>query len=358
MSDKAAATLTPKAQHPECTKKFVSAIADALELFEDHIGSLDEDLRTNAYKTLFTSYKDALTPIWNLARFADVEMILKTINDKELTSLTDMARKLQPPPPTAKVSKEKQKIPDLEAISAMFKERCPSQNIPDNEVCTQIADVLFKLAVAHKAYGEAAEGIAELASHIMPEQYTVLLVASAMPTIQVVVPGQMVGPLTTPPLHQTETSTAVGRTKLIKLTKSQVLPNPHLLELAEADKNSATRVLAAAVFLKLEKLYFDETTSCMDASTAFGCKVSQLTKAITGVDYKLGPHHYVPKKQRETAASKRKTGEPEPGPSPAKKWEDPSTSSHHTMTQPDKIISDPDTLASSSGSSSDLPEGL
>ena len=63
MSDKAAATLTPKVQHPECTKQFVSAIADALELFEDHIGSLDEDLRTNAYETLLTLYKSALTPI-------------------------------------------------------------------------------------------------------------------------------------------------------------------------------------------------------------------------------------------------------------------------------------------------------
>ena len=178
----------------------------------------------------------------------------------------------------------------------MFKDRCPSQNIPDNEVCTQIADVLFKLAAAHKAYGEAAEGIADLASHVMPEQYTVLLVASAMPTIQVVVPGQMVGPLTALPLQQTETSTAVERAELIKFTKTQVLPDPNSLELAGADKNLATRVLAAAVFLKLEKLYFDETTSHMDASTAFGCNVLQLSKAITGVDYKSGPHHYVPKK--------------------------------------------------------------
>ena len=109
MSDKAAAMLTPKAQHPEHTKTFVSAITDALELFEDHIGSLDEDLRTNAYEILLTLYKDALTPIWNLARSADVEMIFKTITDKELTSLKDMARKLQPPPLTAKVSKEKTK---------------------------------------------------------------------------------------------------------------------------------------------------------------------------------------------------------------------------------------------------------
>ena len=64
MSDKAAATLTPKAQHPDQTKKFVSAITDALEVFEDNVESLDEDLRTSAYETFITSYKDALNPIW------------------------------------------------------------------------------------------------------------------------------------------------------------------------------------------------------------------------------------------------------------------------------------------------------
>ena len=353
MSDKTAAMLTPKVQHPERTKKFVSAITDALELFEDNIGSLDEDLRTSTYETFLISYKDALTPIWSLAGSADVKMILKMITDKELTSLKDMARKLEPPPLTAKVSQEKQKIPDLEVITTMFIERCPSQNVLDTKVCKQISDVFFKLAEAHKAYGEAAEGIAELALHVTPEQYTMLLVASAMPTIQVVVPGQMVGPLTTPQLHQAETSTAIGCTELIKFNKSQVLPNPYSPEVAEADKNSVTRVLAAAVFLKVEKLYFDDTTSQMDASTLFGCKVLQLTKAIIGVDYKSGPHHYVPKRQRETAASKRKA-KPEPGPSPAKKQKEPSTSSIKL----DDVISDPDTLPTGSSSSSDLPEGL
>ena len=239
----------------------------------------------------------------------------------------------------------------------MFKERCPSQNIPDTEVCKQISDVFFKLAEAHKAYGEAAQGIAELASQVTPEQYTMLLVASAMPMIQVVVPGQMIGPLTTTQLHQAETSTAIRHAELIKFTKSQVLPDPYSPELAEADKNSATRVLAAAVFLKIEKLYFDDTTSGMDASTLFGCKVSQLTKVITGVDYKLGPHHYVPKKQKTSAASKRAAGEPKPGPSPAKKQKDTPTSSRHTTTLPDKIIPDLDTLSSSLSSSFDLPEG-
>ena len=200
--------------------------------------------------------------------------------------------------------------------------------------------------------------MADLASLVTPEQYTVLLAASDMPTIQVVVPGQMVGPLTAPQLQQTETSTAVRRAEFIRFTKMQVLPDPNSTEFEATDKNLATRVLTAAVFLKLERKYFDETTSRMDASVAFCCNVSQLSKAITRVDYKSGPQHYVPKKQRESAASKHKSGEPEPGPSPAKKQKHPTTSGLHTMTQPDRIIPDPDTLSSSSSSGSDLLEGL
>ena len=352
MTDKKLTMLTPKAQHPERTKKFVSIVAEALEVFEDNIGSLEENLQASAYETFINSYRDALSGIWSPAAAADIKMILKTITDKQLTSLKDMAKRLEPQPPTAKVSQEKRKIPDLEVLTSMFKDRCSSQEVLNTDVCKQIFDVFFKLAEAHKAYGKAAQGLAELASSVTPEQYTMLLVASAMPTIQLVVPGQLTEPLSPPQIHQTETSTAIGHAELIKYTKSRVLPDLYSSELSEASKNSATRVLAAAVLLKIEKLYFDDITSRMDASRLFGCKVSQLTKAITGINYKSGPHHYVLKRQRETATAKRKA-EPKPEPSATKKQKQPSTSS----VEPDDPIPSPDTLPTDS-SSSELPEGL
>ena len=149
--------LTPKAQHPECTKKFVSIVAEALEVFKDNIGSLEENLQASAYETFINSYKDALSCIWSPAAAADIKMILKTITDKQLTSLKDMAKRLEPQPPTAKVSQEKRKIPDLEVLTSMFKDRCPSQEVPNTDVCKQISDVFFKLAEAHKAYSKAAQ---------------------------------------------------------------------------------------------------------------------------------------------------------------------------------------------------------
>ena len=56
MSEITTTKLTPKVQHPERTKKFVSSIEEALDHFEDQIGSLDETIRTNAYKMLLNSY--------------------------------------------------------------------------------------------------------------------------------------------------------------------------------------------------------------------------------------------------------------------------------------------------------------
>ena len=346
MSDKKSATLTPKAQHPERTQKFVSVVAEALEAFEDSIGSLEENIQASAYETFINSYKDALSGIWHPAAAVDTKLILKTITDKQLASLKEMAKRLEPQPPTAKVSQEKRKVPDLEILTSMLKDRCPNQKVPNTDTCKQISDVFFKLAEAHKAYGEAAQGLAELASNVTPEQYTMLLAASAMPTIQVVVPGQLIKPLSPPQVHQTETSTAIGRAELIKHTKSKILPDPYSSELSEENENSATRVLAAAVFLKIEKVYFDDITSRMDAARLFHCKVSQLTKAITGIEYKSGPHHYVPKKHQKTITAKRKE-EPdaEPGPSTTKKSKQSSTPS----------VDKDDTLSTPSTSDSDAP---
>ena len=134
--------------------------------------------------------------------------------------------------------------------------------------------------------------------------------------------------------------------------KSRILPDSYSSELSEASENSATRVLAAAVILKIKKLYFDDITSRMDASRLLNCKVSQLTKAITGIEYKSGPHHYVPKRQRETATAKCKA-EPKPKTSATKKQKQFSTSS----VEPDDPVPSPDTLQTDS-ISSELPEGL
>ena len=180
--------ITPRAQHADKMQTFLNDIANAIEVFEDKIGSMSSAIKQKAYKNFLLSYREALTPIWNLVQFA---------------------------------------------------------------------------------------------RPVSPDQYTMILYAAALPQIQLVVPGTMLSPMAAPPPPEPQPSTAQGRESIISYTKSHVLPNPHSTALTHIDKNSATRVLAAATYTKLEHKYFDTTLSRADTATAFGCNISQLTKAVT-----------------------------------------------------------------------------
>ena len=174
-----------------------------------------------------------------------------------------------------------------------------------------------------------------------------------MPTIQIIVPGQLISPLTAPPPPQYPASTALGRSEIIKYAKLKVLPNPDATALTTCDENSATRVLAVDVYCMLEHLFFDAMLSHADIAMAFHCNVSQLTKAVTGVDYKGGSHKYKPKK-----ATKRpsETTDKQAGPSKRKATSASSTQPETTQ-MPNPDVQE-DMLPSLSSSNSDLPLGL
>ena len=98
------------------------------------------------------------------------------------------------------------------------------------------------------------------------------------------------------------------------------------------------------MYCTLEKHLFDETTTRNDVASKFRITAAQLHKAITGIDYKSGPHKY--KKQRKIDdVSTSHTQEPRP-----------STSSKLQQTQQMKQTSQEpanpvDTLSSSSSES-------
>ena len=345
MAEAPKAQVTPRAKHAERTKLFAATMQEALAEFEEEISLLDEDVRGNAYRKLIDAYKHALEPVWNLAHLADTDIILKTVSDRNMLQLSTMAKQLQPESITAT-------IPSLETILQALKDKLPSENLPTTQTSGKIGDVFNKLHCAHKAYADAAEALAELSTEVTPEQFTILLSASIMPTIQIIVPNQLISPLAAPPPPQLPASTALGRLEIIKFTKLKILPNPDASALTSLDENSATRVLAAAVYCKLEHLFFDETLPRADIAMAFRCNISTLTKALTGIDYKGGPKKYKPKKavkrRSETAVEKVKTSKRTPT----------ATSSTQQKTTPAPIhVAQEDTLSSSS-SSRDLPAGL
>ena len=351
MAEMAKMKVTPWAKHPERTQHFITTVKKALDAFEEQISFPDEEVRSRAYHILLQAYKEALEPVWNLAHFADVDIILKKISDKEMLELRTMAKQLQPAPTTSKVTKETRPIPGLESILNALKDKHPSESLPNTKTCEKISEVFTKIHCTHKAFAEAAEGLAELSTEVTPQQYTMLLTAVAMPTIKIIIPGQLISPFTAPPPPQPPASTALGRSEIIKYTKLKVLPNPDATAFTMCDENSATRVLAAAVYCKLEHLFFDDTLSRTDIATAFRCNMSQLTKAVTGVDYKGGPHKYKPKK-----ATKRPMETTEKQAGPSKRTATSSSSTQPETTQAISPDVQEDMLPSSSNS--DLPLGL
>ena len=334
--------ITPCAKHPDRTQQFLDAIQNALDTFEDEISSVTEEIRGKAYRNYVTAYCEALIPVWNL----------ETIADKDMKEITIMAERLKPASPRLEVLKEKTKVPDLETVTNTILQKFLGQSLPDSSICEKIGEVFSQLSAAHKAYSEVAEGIAELSTLLTPQQYTLLLTATMTPAIQLIVPGQLMSPLCTAPPPQPSASTAVGRLEIMNFTKMQVLPDPDSDALTSCNDNSATRVLAAAIYCQLERHYFDETRSQVDIATLFHCNTSQLSKAVTGVDYKSGPHYYKPKKMSKRTAGNSDTDPP--------KRKTPRT---EDATKPDpkesalQEIPEEDTLSSSS-SSSILPPGL
>ena len=281
--------VTPRARHPDRTQQFLDAIQTALNTFEDEISSLTEEICGKAYRNYVTAYREALVPIWNLARFASIRTVMETVADKDMKEITIMAERLKPASPRPKVLPQKAKIPDLKSITDAMLQKFPGKSLPESSICEKIGDVFSNLSTAQKAYSEAAQGLAKLSTLLTPQQYTLLLTATMTPAIQLVVPGQLISLLSKPPPPQPESSTAAGRLEIMNFTKMQVLPDPDSDALTNCDDNSATRVLAAAIYCQLERHYFDETRSRIDVATLFHCNTSQLSKAVMGVNYKSGP---------------------------------------------------------------------
>ena len=119
--------VTPCAKHPNHTQQFLDAIQAALDMFEDEISSLTEEIRSQAYRNYITAYREALVPVWNLARFANIRKVMETVADKDMKEITTMAAHLKPASPSPKVVPPKAKIPNLKTITDAMLQKFPGK---------------------------------------------------------------------------------------------------------------------------------------------------------------------------------------------------------------------------------------
>ena len=226
--------------------------------------------------------------------------------------------------------------------------RYPDQDVPNAAMCEEIGHIFLKLSEANKAYGEAAEALVELSTKVSPQHYMLLLTTATALTIQIIVPPKMTSPVVAPPPPSPQAAMALRCTAIVDATKLKVLPNPEAQCLQECDNNTPTRVLAAAIYVKLERKFFNNTHSRLDLATAFKCNVSQLTKVLlrsTSLQAKT-------KAIRETDARGRQDFR-------RNTRKDVKTVTRTKVKpKPGEHLSKPDDTLESESSSSDLPAGL
>ena len=153
---------------------------------------------------------------------------------------------------------------------------------------------------AHSAWAQVAKGLAELATAVMPEQMTLILAATVPLTLQLSLPIGTILPLSTPPPPPATNMTHEGCHDIMMFCKSQILPDPKAKGFLKHKKKYPTHVLAAALYIVLERKYFEERTSRSDIALMFSVTTVQLTEAVMGVDYESGPHQT--KRKRRTDA--------------------------------------------------------
>ena len=288
------------AKHPTATSKFLDTIDEVLTVFDDSISSISSEEREEAYKCFATTYREAFSLVWDKITSADIPTILNAVPDKELVELRQIRKLLNPSTPQPKVLKEQRKVLELEHILGAMTGRLPQQKLPSSEVCGLIPDIFSDLAKAHSAQAQTAKGLADLATTVTPEQMTLILAAAVPPTLQLSLPAGTVSPLSAPPPQPAMTTTHEGRHDIVMFCKSQILPDPKADGFLKHERKLPTHVLAAALYVVLERKYFEEKTSRSDIALMFSVTTTQLTKAVTGVDYESGPHQT--KRKRKTDA--------------------------------------------------------
>ena len=173
-------------------------IKQAISDFDDEVSSIASKQCEIAYKNFATSYWDTFAAIWNKANNASMKTILKSVADKELNELKCMACLLKPEQPLPTVVKENCKVPALDNILGAMTSQLPLQDMPSMEVCELISTIFSDLGEAHNFQVKAAQGIADLATLMTPEQMTLILAAAVPPMLQLVLPPGTTSPLTTP----------------------------------------------------------------------------------------------------------------------------------------------------------------
>ena len=161
-----------------------------------------------------------------------------------------------------------------------------------------ITDIFSHAAQAHEHLSEVCANISALTK--VTDKATLLSVinGAVCPLIQVNIPEGFLNPIEEKKVKTTEEE---KREKIQKM----VLPVPNATCLKHKPQNGLTRILTAAIWLKMSKKYFNEGTA-KEACERFNVHVKQLSRVLTGKKYLGGTQAHKCKATEEPPARCRK----------------------------------------------------
>ena len=162
-----------------------------------------------------------------------------------------------------------------------------------------IIDIFQHAAQAHEHLSEVCANVAALAKVTDKTTLMTVINGAVRPLVQLNVPEGFLNPLED---RKAPTSEEEKKEKV----KKTVLPVPDATCLKHEPHNGPTRILTAAVWLKLSHKYFNEGTA-KEACEQFLVRAKQLSRVLTGRKYLGGAQAHKRKTTNEPPAKRKKS---------------------------------------------------
>ena len=256
---------------------------DKINNIFDHLSILIHQDTKTALSDTIQNFKKIITKQWDSMGAANMDVVLRTIKDPTALylrqHLTAGGVEVVDPP---------EEIP----LGEEFLRKLPEWARQAEETAF-ITDIFKHAAQAHEHLLEVCANVAALAK--ITDKMTLMTVinGAVQPLVQLNVPEGFLNPLED---KKAPTSEEEKKEKV----KKTVLPVPNATCLKHEPHNGPTRILTAAVWLKLSHKYFNEGTA-KEACKQFLVRAKQLSRILTGRKYLGG-----------TQARKRKTTDEPP----------------------------------------------
>ena len=233
----------------------------------DHLSVLiHQDTKTALSQTI-QNFKKIVARQWESMGDADVDVILRLIKDPTALYLRQhlMARGVEVVDPP-------EEIPSGQEFLRQLPERARRA-----EETAFIVDIFNHAAQAHGHLSEVCANVAALVKITDKTTLMSVINGAVQPLVQLNIPEGFLNPVEEKRAKTTEEE------KREKVRKT-VLPVPDATCLKHEPINSPTRILMAAVWLKMSRKYFNEGTA-KEACERFNVRAKQLSRVLTGKKY-------------------------------------------------------------------------